>query len=180
MKINDTLLMFWKLDARCFLCSPDIEVASDNTQCLTVDDCLNKHNLANICALMVFISVDSLWKYEYGSDLAIFPALAIFPSRTLYKTVILNCILGNTRVLQVAIKNRLLWELEHLWYRQIRRFRKQNLFSESPHKSDQTSRASGQTRASYLGGLGFKSRPGDRLSWLKIFAVSLSPSRQIP
>jgi hypothetical protein len=32
---------------------------------------------------MVLISVDNLWKYEYGSDLAIFPALAIFLSSTL-------------------------------------------------------------------------------------------------
>jgi hypothetical protein len=36
------------------------------------------------------------------------------------------------------------------------------------------------TTASYSGELGFKSRRGDRLSWLEFFVVSLSPSRQIP
>jgi hypothetical protein len=63
MKINDTLLM-----------------ASDNKQCLTIGDCLTKHKLADVCDIMVLISVQNLWKYEYGSDLAIFPALAIFSS----------------------------------------------------------------------------------------------------
>jgi hypothetical protein len=32
---------------------------------------------------MVLISVDNVWKYEYGSDLAIFPAVVMFPSNTL-------------------------------------------------------------------------------------------------
>jgi hypothetical protein len=57
-------------------------MASDNTQCRTVGDCLTKHNLTDVCDLMMLISVDSLWKCEYGSDLVIFPALAIFPSST--------------------------------------------------------------------------------------------------
>jgi hypothetical protein len=57
-------------------------MASDNTQCRADGDCLTKHNLADVCDLMVLISVDNLWKYEYGSDLAIFPALAISPSST--------------------------------------------------------------------------------------------------
>jgi hypothetical protein len=83
MKTNDTLLMFWKLDARCFLCSPDTYMASDNTQCSAVGYRLTKHNLADVRDPMVLISVDNLWKYKYGSDLAIFPALAIFPSSTL-------------------------------------------------------------------------------------------------
>jgi hypothetical protein len=66
MKIIDTLLMFWKLDARCFLCSPDIEVASDNTQCLTVDDCLTKHNLADVSDLLTIyesMSMAATWPY---------------------------------------------------------------------------------------------------------------------
>jgi hypothetical protein len=33
------------------------------------------------------------------------------------------------------------------------------------------------TPASYSGGPGFKRRPGDRLSWLRVFVVFLSPSR---
>jgi hypothetical protein len=36
------------------------------------------------------------------------------------------------------------------------------------------------TRSSDSGGPGFKSRPGDRLSWLRFFLVLLSPSRHIP
>jgi hypothetical protein len=32
---------------------------------------------------MVLISVDDLWNYEYGSDLAVFPALVIFPTSNL-------------------------------------------------------------------------------------------------
>jgi hypothetical protein len=64
MKINDTLLSFWKLDARCFLCSPDTSMASDNTQWRAVGESLTKHNLADVRDLMVLISVDSLWKYE--------------------------------------------------------------------------------------------------------------------
>jgi hypothetical protein len=58
-------------------------MASDNTQCRALGDCLTKHNVADFCDLMVLISVNSLWKYEYGSDLAIFPALARKPSNTL-------------------------------------------------------------------------------------------------
>jgi hypothetical protein len=87
MKINDTLSTFWKLDARCFLCSPDTYMASDDTQCLAVGDCLIKHNLLDVCDIMVLISIDSLWKYEYGSDLAIFPVLAMFPSSNLIVTI---------------------------------------------------------------------------------------------
>jgi hypothetical protein len=34
--------------------------------------------------------------------------------------------------------------------------------------------------ASYSGGPGFKSRPGDRLSWVRTFVVLRRPSRQIP
>jgi hypothetical protein len=87
MQINDTLLMFWKSDARCFLCYPDTKMASNNTQRRAVSDCLTKHNLADVCDLIVLISVDSLWRYEYGSDLDIFSALAIFPTSTLDKTI---------------------------------------------------------------------------------------------
>jgi hypothetical protein len=83
MKINDTLLVFWKSDARCYLCSAWHLMASDNTQCRAVGDCLTKHNLTDVCDVMVSISVDNLWKYEYGSDLAIFPALATLPTSTL-------------------------------------------------------------------------------------------------
>jgi hypothetical protein len=36
------------------------------------------------------------------------------------------------------------------------------------------------TPASYLEGPGFKSRPGYRLSWLRVFVVFLSPSRRMP
>jgi hypothetical protein len=36
------------------------------------------------------------------------------------------------------------------------------------------------TPASYSGGPGFKSRPGDRLSCLRFFVVSLIPSRILP
>jgi hypothetical protein len=36
------------------------------------------------------------------------------------------------------------------------------------------------TPASYLGGPGFKSWPGDRLSWLRFFVVFLSRSRRMP
>jgi len=36
------------------------------------------------------------------------------------------------------------------------------------------------TTASYSGGLEFKSRPGDRLSWLRILLLFLRPSTQIP
>jgi hypothetical protein len=36
------------------------------------------------------------------------------------------------------------------------------------------------TPASYSGGPGFKSRPGDRLYWLRFFVVFLSPSRKMP
>jgi hypothetical protein len=36
------------------------------------------------------------------------------------------------------------------------------------------------TPASCPGGPGFNSQPGDRLSWLRVFVVFLSPSRRIP
>jgi hypothetical protein len=36
------------------------------------------------------------------------------------------------------------------------------------------------TPASCSGGLGFKSRPEDRLFWLSVFVVFFSPSRQMP
>jgi hypothetical protein len=61
-------------------------MTSDNTQCLAVGDCLTKHNLTDICDLMVLISVDNLWDYEYDSDLAIFPAFAVFPTSTSLKS----------------------------------------------------------------------------------------------
>jgi hypothetical protein len=86
MNINDTLLMFWKSDARCFHCSPDTYIASDNTQCRAVGDCLTKHNLTDVHDLMVLTSGDNLLKYEYDYDLAVFSALVIFPSITLPKT----------------------------------------------------------------------------------------------
>jgi hypothetical protein len=38
----------------------------------------------------------------------------------------------------------------------------------------------GNTPPSYSGGLGFKSRSGVRLSWLRFVFVLLSPSRQMP
>jgi hypothetical protein len=37
----------------------------------------------------------------------------------------------------------------------------------------------GSTPASYSGGSGFKSRPGDRLSWHRLLAVFICPSRQM-
>lgn len=76
--------MFWKLDARCFLCSPHTSVASDNKQCRAVGDCLIEHNVADVCGLMVLIYVNILWKYEYGSGLDIFPALSVFRTSALY------------------------------------------------------------------------------------------------
>jgi hypothetical protein len=48
-----------------------------------VGDCLSELNSADVCDLMVLTSIDSLWKYEYGSDRAVFPAPANFPSSTL-------------------------------------------------------------------------------------------------
>jgi hypothetical protein len=36
------------------------------------------------------------------------------------------------------------------------------------------------TPASYSGDQGFRSRPGDRLSCLRFFVVSISPSRRMP
>jgi hypothetical protein len=36
------------------------------------------------------------------------------------------------------------------------------------------------TPASYAGGPGFKSRPADRLFWLRFLVVFLSPYRQMP
>jgi hypothetical protein len=63
-------------------------MTSDNTQCLAIGDCLTKTNLAHVCDPVVLISVDGLWKYEYGSNLAVFPALAIFPSSTLIAKII--------------------------------------------------------------------------------------------
>jgi hypothetical protein len=47
-------------------------------QCRAVGDCLTKHNLADVRDLMVVISIDSLWKYENGSELAIFPSSTLF------------------------------------------------------------------------------------------------------
>jgi hypothetical protein len=58
-------------------------MASDNTQRLAVGVYLTEYDLADVCDLMMLISVDSLWKYEYGSDLTVFPALAIFRKSTL-------------------------------------------------------------------------------------------------
>jgi hypothetical protein len=58
-------------------------MASGNTQRRAVGNCLTEHSLADVRDKMVLISVGSLWKYGYGSDLAIFPALAIFPSSSL-------------------------------------------------------------------------------------------------
>lgn len=71
MKINDTLLMFWKLDASSLLSlwhSNDV----DNTQYRADGGCLAKHYMADICDVTVLISADSLWKYEYSSDMAVF------------------------------------------------------------------------------------------------------------
>lgn len=79
ININDTSLMFWKLDVRCFLFNPDSEVKSDSKHCLPADDCLPNHNLTDVCDPMVLISVDSLWKYDIV--LAMFPALDIFPTK---------------------------------------------------------------------------------------------------
>jgi hypothetical protein len=77
MKINDTLLTFWKV--RCTL-FPLFSWHLDGVwQHAVGDDCRTKHSLARVCDLMVLIFVDSLRKYECGSDLAIFPVLAIFP-----------------------------------------------------------------------------------------------------
>jgi hypothetical protein len=56
---------------------------SDNTQRRAVNGCLTKHNLADVHYLMVLFFVVILWKYEYGGDLAVFSALAIFPSGSL-------------------------------------------------------------------------------------------------
>jgi hypothetical protein len=64
-----------------------IKMASDNKQCRAVGDCLTKHNVTDVCDLMVLISADNMWKYEYGSDLVIFPALAIFPSSALFSSI---------------------------------------------------------------------------------------------
>lgn len=66
MKINDTLLRFWTLAALCCLCS-DTWMASDNTQCRSVSDCLTERNLADVCDVMVLISVENLWKYGHVS-----------------------------------------------------------------------------------------------------------------
>lgn len=52
-------------------------MASDNIQCSSVGDSLTEHNLADVNDLTVLTSVDSLWKYEYGSNLAIFPTRAL-------------------------------------------------------------------------------------------------------
>jgi hypothetical protein len=41
-------------------------MASVNTQCMAVGDCLTKYNLTDVRDLNVLISVDNLWKYEYG------------------------------------------------------------------------------------------------------------------
>jgi hypothetical protein len=49
-----------------------------------VFSCLIKHTLADVCDLIVLIYVDNLHKYEYGSDLAMLPVLAVFPSNTLF------------------------------------------------------------------------------------------------
>lgn len=80
MGINGILLVSWTSDARYFLCS-DIHITYNKKQCLAVGDCLTKHNFADVRDLMALISADNLWKYD--SNLAIFPAFAIFPSITL-------------------------------------------------------------------------------------------------
>jgi hypothetical protein len=59
-KIDNALLVFWTLDARCFLCFADIWVSSDNTQYRAVGARLTEHNLADVRDVMVPIFVDSL------------------------------------------------------------------------------------------------------------------------
>jgi hypothetical protein len=76
MKTDDTLLMSWQ--THCFLCSPDTWMACDNTQFLSLCDCLTELSNVNVCDVMVLTSVDSLRKYEYDNYLAIFYVLAIF------------------------------------------------------------------------------------------------------
>lgn len=66
----------------CFRCSPDIKWRL-TTQLYAPGDCLTEHNLVDVCGLMVHIPPDSLGKFKYGIDLAIFPALAILFSSTI-------------------------------------------------------------------------------------------------
>jgi hypothetical protein len=59
-------------------------MASDNTQCLTVGDCLTKHNFGDVLDLMTLILIGSVWKYEYDRELAVFPASGVFRTSTLH------------------------------------------------------------------------------------------------
>jgi hypothetical protein len=53
-------------------------------QCLAVGDCLTKHNFGDVLDLMTLIFIGSVWKYEYGSELAVFPALGVFRTSALH------------------------------------------------------------------------------------------------
>jgi hypothetical protein len=66
-----------EIDALSFLCSTDTKMAPDNMHVGADDYCLTKSNLAHVLDLMVLTAVDSLLKH--GSDMLIYPALAIFP-----------------------------------------------------------------------------------------------------
>jgi hypothetical protein len=99
MTINDTQLMFWKGFEALTAVSTKMAVFWVVAPCSLVEfyqrfrgHCCLHHqgdvatvslNLADICDLMVLTFVDSLWKYKYGSDLAVFPAVALFPLSTL-------------------------------------------------------------------------------------------------
>jgi hypothetical protein len=78
MKINDTLLYSERCTFFIFL-TVKWRLTTPSAALLTT---VTKHNLADICDLMVLIFVDNLWKFEYSSDLAIFPGLVIFPTAT--------------------------------------------------------------------------------------------------
>jgi hypothetical protein len=60
MKINDTHAHILKVTCTLFLCSVDTKMASDRTQRHAVGDYLIKHNMADVCDLMVLISVGGL------------------------------------------------------------------------------------------------------------------------
>jgi hypothetical protein len=72
------LTLKWRLTTRSAL------------HCLPITDCFTKNSLADVSDLMVLTSVDSLRKYKYDSDLAIFPAFAIFFSSTLLQRTIVR------------------------------------------------------------------------------------------
>lgn len=69
---NNNTHMFLKLDARCFLYTPDW-TASGITRWSAFGYCHEKHNLAEFPGQTVMISVDSLWKYECGRNWAVLP-----------------------------------------------------------------------------------------------------------